>query len=81
MSTVRKTISLTERQDKWVKSQIADGKFANDSEVVRAALIQAEAVEAHNQRSYDAIEIGMNSPRSTQTLPELFEELKAKYKS
>lgn len=35
MSIVRKTISLTEQQDQWVKSQINAGHYTNDSEYIR----------------------------------------------
>jgi len=35
MSMHRKTITLTEQQDGWVKSQITGGKFGNDSEYIR----------------------------------------------
>jgi antitoxin ParD1/3/4 len=31
----RKTITLTEQQDNWVKSQIESGHFGNDSEYIR----------------------------------------------
>ena len=32
VGTVRKTITLTEKQDHWVKAQIARGDYTNDSE-------------------------------------------------
>ncbi len=35
MGTVRKTITLTEKQDAWIKAQIAAGEFTNDSEYIR----------------------------------------------
>ncbi|OOE46999.1 addiction module antitoxin [Salinivibrio kushneri] len=35
MSMHRKTITLTEQQDCWVKSQIESGQFGNDSEYIR----------------------------------------------
>lgn len=35
MSTTRKTITLTEQQNKWVKSQILNGNYTNDSEYFR----------------------------------------------
>ena len=35
MSMHRKTITLTEEQDDWVKSQIKSGHFGNDSEYIR----------------------------------------------
>ena len=34
MSTVRKTITLTEQQDNWVKTRITSGDFTNDSEYI-----------------------------------------------
>jgi antitoxin ParD1/3/4 len=35
MSMRRKTITLTEQQDGWVKAQIESGHFGNDSEYIR----------------------------------------------
>ena len=35
IGTVRKTITLTEQQDSWVKAQIDAGHFTNDSECIR----------------------------------------------
>lgn len=35
MSTVRKTITLTDQQDNWIKAQILAGHYTNDSEYVR----------------------------------------------
>lgn len=35
MSTVRKTITLTEQQDNWIKAQINAGHYTNDSEYIR----------------------------------------------
>ena len=35
MTTIRKTITLTEQQDGWVKAQIEAGHYTNDSEYIR----------------------------------------------
>lgn len=35
MATVRKTITLTDQQNDWVKAQITSGGFTNDSEYFR----------------------------------------------
>ncbi|WP_339898793.1 type II toxin-antitoxin system ParD family antitoxin [uncultured Gilvimarinus sp.] len=35
MSMHRKTITLTEQQNDWVKGQVASGHFGNDSEYIR----------------------------------------------
>ena len=45
MPTVRKTITLTEQQDEWIKAQIAAGEYTNDSEIIRD-LIRREQVRS-----------------------------------
>ncbi len=35
MGTVRKTITLTDQQDSWIKAQIDAGDYTNDSEYIR----------------------------------------------
>jgi antitoxin ParD1/3/4 len=35
MVTVRKTITLTDTQDSWIKAQIDAGHYTNDSEYIR----------------------------------------------
>ena len=35
MATIRKTITLSDSQDAWIKAQIARGAFTNDSEYIR----------------------------------------------
>ena len=35
MTTVRKTITVTNQQDDWIASQVSNGRFANDSELIR----------------------------------------------
>ena len=48
MSTVRKTITLTDQQDRWIKAQIIAGHYTNDSEYIRDLIRRDKArVEAH----------------------------------
>jgi len=35
MATVRKTITLTDQQDDWIKAQVEAGHYTNDSEYIR----------------------------------------------
>ncbi|MFL1553624.1 type II toxin-antitoxin system ParD family antitoxin [Pseudomonas sp. D47] len=35
MATVRKTITVTDQQDGWIKAQIVAGHYTNDSEYIR----------------------------------------------
>ena len=53
MGTVRKTITLTDKQDGWIKAQIDAGHYTNDSEYIRDLIrreqersVEVEAVRA-----------------------------------
>jgi len=42
MTTVRKTITLTDTQNDWIKAQIDSGAYTNDSEVLRDLIRRAQ---------------------------------------
>ena len=42
MTTVRKTITLTDSQNDWIKAQIDSGAYTNDSEVLRDLIRKAQ---------------------------------------
>jgi antitoxin ParD1/3/4 len=46
MGTTRKTITLTNQQDGWIKAQIAAGQFTNDSEYIRDLIRRDQASQA-----------------------------------
>ena len=46
MSTTRKTITVTEQQNNWIKAQIAAGAFTNDSEYIRDLIRRDQAGQA-----------------------------------
>ncbi len=46
MSTTRKTITVTDQQDNWIKAQIAAGEFTNDSEYIRDLIRRDQASQA-----------------------------------
>ena len=46
MATTRKTITVTDQQDKWIKAQIKAGGFTNDSEYVRDLIRRDQARNA-----------------------------------
>jgi len=43
MGTTRKTITVTDQQDKWIKAQIEGGDFTNDSEYIRDLIRRDQA--------------------------------------
>lgn len=46
MSSRRKTITVTDQQDHWIKAQIATGAFTNDSEYIRDLIRRDQASQA-----------------------------------
>lgn len=46
MSMHRKTITLTEQQDRWIKGQIEEGVFGNDSEYIRDLIRRDQQAKA-----------------------------------
>jgi antitoxin ParD1/3/4 len=46
MGTTRKTITVTNQQDEWIKAQIEAGGFTNDSEYIRDLIRRDQARNA-----------------------------------
>jgi len=46
MGTTRKTITVTDQQDSWIKAQITAGQFTNDSEYIRDLIRRDQASQA-----------------------------------
>lgn len=61
MSTVRKTITLTDRQDGWIKAQIQAGHYTNDSEYIRDLIRREQERSAQLDALRAALEKGENS--------------------
>ncbi len=70
MSMIRKTITFTEKQDKWIKSRITIGEFTNDSEYPRD-----QAKNAKFSALKAAITEGMESGVSIKSVPDIMKEV------
>ena len=46
MGTKRKTITITDNQDNWIKSQIKAGEYTNDSEYIRDLIRRDQTSQA-----------------------------------
>jgi antitoxin ParD1/3/4 len=46
VGTKRKTITITDNQDNWIKSQINAGEFTNDSEYIRDLIRRDQTSQA-----------------------------------
>ena len=55
MAMVKKSISVTDQQDRWIKAQIQSGHFGNESEVVRELIRERQIREQEMQTEIEAI--------------------------
>ena len=61
MSTTRKTITVTDQQNEWIKAQIVAGRYTNDSEYIRALLRNDQEKNSHDDAIRKALIEGEGS--------------------
>lgn len=81
MSTIRKTITFTEKQDKWIKSRITIGEFTNDSEYIRDLVRRDQAKNDKFSALKAAITEGMDSGNSTKSVPDIMKEVEERMRA
>jgi len=81
MPMIKKSISLTGKQDEWIKSQISNGDYGNDSEVIRDLIRQKQARNAELQSIRLSLIEAEKSGFSDKTAEEIRQETKAKLKA
>ena len=60
MPMVKKSISITDQQDSWIKSQISIGHFGNESEVIRELIRERQIREQETSTEIVAIRAALN---------------------
>lgn len=78
MATVRKTITLTDQQDQWIKLQITNGDYTNDSEYLRD-LIRRDQDKFRILK--EAIKSGLAGGVSSRTVDDIWAEAERRYQS
>ena len=78
MATIRKTITLTKKQDEWIKAQIAHGDFTNDSEYLRDLVRRDQEQNSRFHALKAAIREGMDSGVSNKTVEDIMEEVETR---
>ncbi|MEN8108577.1 MAG: type II toxin-antitoxin system ParD family antitoxin [Pseudomonadota bacterium] len=80
MGTTRKTITLTDQQDRWIKARIAAGEYTNDSEYIRDLVRRDQEQNDKFRALKAAIQEGLDSGISDKTLRDVWEEAEARYR-
>jgi antitoxin ParD1/3/4 len=78
MATIRKTVTFTEQQDKWIKAQIKAGEYTNDSEYIRNLVRQDQINNAKFLSLKTKLIDGIESGISNKSLPEIMKEVEAR---
>ena len=76
MTMTRKTITITDHMDDWVKAQVDSGRYGNDSEYIRDLIRRDQTrreAEAKLGEIIDAAEAGGLSDRSPREIWEAAE--------
>lgn len=55
MAMVKKSITVTDQQDSWIKAQIESGHYGNESEVVRELIRERQLREQETERELEVI--------------------------
>lgn len=80
MATVRKTITLTDQQDNWIKSQIGAGHYTNDSEFIRDLIRRDQERSAQLDALRAALITGEDSGDPIAFIPAAFKQrMRAQY--
>ena len=72
MTTIRKTITLSDQQDAWIKAQIKRGAFTNDSEYIRDLVRRDQEAQDKLASLRAAIAEGLDSGVSERSLDEIW---------
>ena len=81
MAIVKKSISVTDQQNDWIRAQIEAGHYGNESEVVRALIRERQLREQDTPAAIEAIRAKLleaeGSGFTKQSAEEILAEIKA----
>ncbi len=82
---VKKSISVTDQQDSWIKAQIKSGHYGNESEVVRELIRERQLRELETPAEIEAIRAalieGEKSGFSELSVDEIWEEARQRHRA
>ena len=79
MALVKKSITVTDRQEQWIRAQIASGEYGNDSEYFRDLIRRDQEQNAQIRALKEAIQEGLESGVGGKTVKELWAEAEHRY--
>ena len=80
MATVKKTITVTTKQNDWIRTQVEKGDFANESDYIRQLLRKDQSEQSEYRDIKAALEYGLESGESKRTLGDIWSVAEAEAK-
>lgn len=80
MVMTRKTITISDAMDGWVKAQINSGRYSNDSEYFRDLIRRDQDKRLAEQELLSLIEDGLNSGISKKSVPDIMQRVENRLK-
>ena len=77
---IKKTITVTDQQDAWIKSRIASGDYGNDSEFIRDLIRREQARLGETEAIRAALIAGEKSGVGTRSAEDIRKKAKARLK-
>ena len=81
MAVTRKTITLSDQQDAWVKGRVANGDYTNDSEYFRDLIRRDQEQNARLHALKGAIKEGLQSGDSDRTVAQIMQDVERRLAS
>ena len=85
MPMVKKSISVTDQQDSWIKAQIKTGHYGNESEVVRELIRERQLRDRETPAEIEAIRAalieGEESGFSDRSVDEIWENARQRHRA
>ncbi len=78
MGTTRKTITVTDQQNAWIKSRIASGDYTNDSEFLRDLLRKDQERAEKIANMQKLVTEGLESGISELSVDEIWEQARTR---
>ena len=79
MALVKKSITVTDRQEQWIRAQVASGEYGNDSEYFRDLIRRDQERNAQFRALKEAIQEGLESGVGDKTVKEIWVEAERRY--
>ena len=79
MAMTRKTITITDQMDDWVKGQVESGKYGNDSEYFRDLIRKDQSKEDNLETLRNLLVEGEQSGSSDLSVTDIWDEAKERH--